>query len=159
MNLLDGVNKSERGGIRSAHLAIRVRLPCIQSPEPRSERRKKRRASAPLPLSEPVPRVPRRSGVMVQYEEPLPRGKSSATKAVLKGLVGDGLLPPNTDPSRPVWIAPMPEEREPQSPSGYVMSLARLHERGFGIPAGRFVRALCHHYKVERHNFAPNSIS
>jgi len=35
----------------------------------------------------------------------------------------------------------------------------RLHERGFGIPAGRFLRALCHHYGVELHNFAPNAIS
>ena len=58
-----------------------------------------------------------------------------------------------------MWITPTPEEREPQPPSGYVVSLARLHEWGFGIPAGRFIRALCHHYKVELHNFYPNSIS
>ena len=92
--------------------------------------------SAPLPLSEPAPRVPRRSSAMAQYEEPLPWGKSSATEAVLKGLVNDGLLPPNSDPSRPVWIVPTPVEREPKPPSGYVVSLARLHERGFGIPTG-----------------------
>ena len=76
-----------------------------------------------MPSFEPVPRVPRRSGVMVQYEEPLPRGKSSATKAVLKELVGDGLLPPNTDPSRPVWIALWAEEVVPRPPSGYIVSL------------------------------------
>ena len=35
----------------------------------------------------------------------------------------------------------------------------RLHQRGFSVPAGRFVRALCYHYGVELHNFAPNSIS
>ena len=95
---------------------------------------------------------------MVQYEEPLPWGKSSATEAVLKGLVDDGLLPPNTDPSWPVWIALMLEEREPRPPSGYILSLMRLHERGFGVPAGRFMRALCDHYKVVLHNFAPNAI-
>ena len=102
------VDKSERGGIRLAHLAIGfhlpylLRLPYTQSLEPRSERRKKRRVSAPLPSSDPVSHVPRRSGVMVQYEEPLPWGKYSAIEAVLKGLVSDGLLPPNSDPSRPV---------------------------------------------------------
>jgi hypothetical protein len=43
--------------------------------------------------------------------------------------------------------------------SGYVVSLARLHEWGFGVPADRFIRALCHHYMVELHNFYTNSIS
>ena len=35
----------------------------------------------------------------------------------------------------------------------------RLHERGFGVPVGRFMRALCEYYVVELHNFSPNSIS
>ena len=39
------------------------------------------------------------------------------------------------------------------------MSLVRLHERGFGIPVSRFMRALCEHYGAELHNFGPNSIS
>ena len=112
-----------------------------------------------MPSSEPVPRIPRRSGVMVQYEEPLPWGKSPATEAVLKGLVDDGLLLPNTDPSRSVWVAPRAEEVVLKPPSGYIMSLVRLHELGFGVPAGRFIRALCDHYGVELHNFASNSIS
>jgi len=47
----------------------------------------------------------------------------------------------------------------PKPPSGYVVSLARLHERGCGVPANNFIRALCHHYGVELLNFAPNSIS
>ena len=50
-------------------------------------------------------------------------------------------------------------ETDSKPPTGYVISLARLHERGFGIPAGRFLRALCRHYEVELHNFAPNAIS
>ena len=77
----------------------------------------------------------------------------------MKGLVSDGLLPPNSDPSWPVWIALRAEESEPKPPSGYIESLVRLHEWGFGVPAGRFVRALCDYYRVELHNFAPNSIS
>jgi len=39
------------------------------------------------------------------------------------------------------------------------VSLARLHEWGFGVPADRFIRALSHHYMLELHNFYTNSIS
>ena len=39
------------------------------------------------------------------------------------------------------------------------MSLVWLHERGFGVPVGRFMRVLCDYYGVELHNFGPNSIS
>ena len=77
----------------------------------------------------------------------------------LEALVTEGLLLPNSDPTWLVWIVPTPEEREPKPPSGYVVSLAWLYERGFGVPAGKFIRALCHHYGVELHNFTPNSIS
>jgi hypothetical protein len=34
-----------------------------------------------------------------------------------------------------------------------------FHERGFGVPANHFMRALLHYYKVELHHLAPNSIS
>ena len=50
-------------------------------------------------------------------------------------------------------------ETDLKPPTGYDVSLVRLHERGFGIPASWFLRALCHHYGVELHNFAPNAIS
>ena len=60
---------------------------------------------------------------------------------------------------RPAWIPPRPEETEPNPPDGYIVSLVRLHERGFGIPVNRFMRALCNYYGVELHNFSPNSIS
>jgi hypothetical protein len=40
-----------------------------------------------------------------------------------------------------------------------VVSFVRFHERGFMVPASRFMRALNHHYGVELHNFAPNVIS
>jgi hypothetical protein len=32
-------------------------------------------------------------------------------------------------------------------------------ERGFTVPASRFMRGLCHYYGVELHNFDPNVIS
>ena len=90
--------------------------------------------------------------------DPVSWGRSTTDTPYLETLVAAGLLPVNTDPTRPVWIAPG-SETEPNAPSGYVVSLACLHERGFSFPAGRFVRALCHHYGVELHNFAPNTIS
>jgi hypothetical protein len=39
------------------------------------------------------------------------------------------------------------------------MSFVSFHERGFGVPAGRFMRAILHVYGVELHNLSPNSIS
>jgi hypothetical protein len=54
---------------------------------------------------------------------------------------------------------PSERERVPNPPYGYVVSFIRFHERGFTAPASRFMRALCYHYDVELHNFAPNAIS
>ena len=65
----------------------------------------------------------------------------------------------NISSERPAWIPPWLEETKPNPPEGYVVSLVRLHERGFGVPVGRFMRALCEHYGAELHNFGPNSIS
>jgi hypothetical protein len=47
----------------------------------------------------------------------------------------------------------------PNPPYSYVVSFIRFHERGFTGPASRFMRAVCYHYSVELHNFAPNAIS
>ena len=90
--------------------------------------------------------------------EAAPWKPSIASSHYLEGLVENGLLPPNVDGAPPVWISPG-SASEPNPPEGYVVSLARLHERGFGVPAGQFLRGLCFHYKVELHNFSPNSIS
>ena len=65
----------------------------------------------------------------------------------------------HTSLERPAWIPPRLEETEPNPPKGYIVSLVRLHERGFGIPVSRFMRALCEYYGAELHNFSPNSIS
>jgi hypothetical protein len=50
-------------------------------------------------------------------------------------------------------------EADPTPPPGYVVSFIPFHERGFGVPASRFMRALLHYYRVELHNFNPNSIA
>jgi len=94
----------------------------------------------------------------VQLVDLVPWGRSTTDQQYLESLVASGLLAANNDPARPIWIAPR-SETTPNPPSGYVVSLAWLHERGFGVPASRLIRALCHHYRVKLHNFAPNAIS
>ena len=95
---------------------------------------------------------------MSDVQEPLSWGKSTATAAVLEQLVAERLLPMNNNSERPAWIPPRPEETEPNPPDGYIVSLMRLHEKGFALPVGRFMRALCDYYGLELPNFGPNSI-
>ena len=77
---------------------------------------------------------------------------------MLQSLVDGGLLRPVTDPARLEWIAPY-GEREPRPCDGYIVSFVSFHERGLGVPADWFMRALPHYYGVELHNFNPNSIA
>jgi hypothetical protein len=83
---------------------------------------------------------------------------STVTASDLEELVGEGLLRPLTDEQRPEWIPPMGGVA-PSPPPGYVVSFISFHERGFGVPTGRFMRAILFHYGVELHNLTPNSIS
>jgi hypothetical protein len=76
----------------------------------------------------------------------------------LETLVADGLLHPLSSEPQPEWMAPA-SEADPTPPPGYVVSFIPFHERGFGVPASRFMQALLHHYGVELHNFNPNSIA
>jgi hypothetical protein len=76
----------------------------------------------------------------------------------LEALVADGLLHPLSGGPQPEWMAPT-SEVDPTPPPGYVVSFIPFHERGFGVPASRFMRALLHYYGVELHNFNPNSIA
>jgi hypothetical protein len=52
-----------------------------------------------------------------------------------------------------------PSRAAPSPPPGYVLSFVSFHERGFGVPASRFMRAILHVYGVELHNLSPNSIA
>ena len=87
-----------------------------------------------------------------------PWGPSDVLEETLQSLVDDGLLRPVTDPNWPEWIAPG-DEPEPRPCDGYIVSFVSFHERGLGVPADRFMRALPHYYDVELHNFNPNSIA
>jgi hypothetical protein len=90
---------------------------------------------------------------------PLSWERSTATTLALGQLVAGGQLAANEDGQPAEWIVPSERERAPNPPYGYVVSFIIFHERGFTAPASRFMRALCYHYGVELHNFAPNAIS
>jgi hypothetical protein len=83
---------------------------------------------------------------------------STVTLEDLQALVIEGLLHPLSDGPQPEWLAPG-SEADPTPPPGYVVSFTPFHERGFGMPECRFMRALPHYYGVELHNFNPNSIA
>jgi hypothetical protein len=85
--------------------------------------------------------------------------RSTVTRLALNQLVIGGQLAANEDGQPAEWIVPPERERAPNPLRGYVVSFVRFHERGFMALAIRFMRALCHHYGVELHNFAPNTIS
>jgi hypothetical protein len=91
--------------------------------------------------------------------DPLAWERSTATPLAPGQLVARGQLAANEDRQPAKWIGPSERERVPNPPYGYVVSFIHFHERGFTAPASRFMRALCYHYGVELHNFAPNAIS
>jgi hypothetical protein len=83
---------------------------------------------------------------------------STVTVDDLDALVAEGLLRPLSSDSQLEWMPP-PSGAAPSPPPGYVVSFVSFHERGFGVPASRFMRAILHVYRVELHNLSPNSIS
>jgi hypothetical protein len=85
--------------------------------------------------------------------------QSTVTRLALGELVTTGQLAAHEDGCPVEWIVPPAGDRAPNPPEGYAVSFVRFHERGFNAPVSRFMRALCHYYSVELHNFAPNAIS
>ena len=73
-------------------------------------------------------------------------GGSNITSRRLEGLVRCGLLRPQSAIQE--WLLPG-DEGEPVPPEGYVVSFAIFHERGFRVPAHRFLRGLLDYYEVE----------
>jgi hypothetical protein len=72
--------------------------------------------------------------------------RSSVNRLALSELVSAGQLAANEEGRPAEWIVPPAGDHAPNPPEGYVT-------------ASRFMRALCHRYSVELHNFAPNAIS
>jgi hypothetical protein len=91
--------------------------------------------------------------------DPLAWERSTVTPLALTQLVAGGQLAADKDGQPAEWIMAPERERAPNPPYGYVVSFVRFHECGFTALASRFMRALCHHYGVELHNFVPNVIS
>jgi hypothetical protein len=65
--------------------------------------------------------------------------RSTVSREQLLRLVEAGQLPPLTEAVE--WIVPA-DESVPHSPRGYVVSFVAFHERGFSVPADRFIRVL-----------------
>jgi hypothetical protein len=57
------------------------------------------------------------------------------------------LLRPLSGDPQPEWMAP-PSRAASSPPPGYVLSFVSFHERGFGVPASHFMRAILHVYEV-----------
>ena len=55
------------------------------------------------------------------------------------------------------WLVPGRED-SPKPPKGYVVSFVAFHERGFSVPAGRFIRAVLWEYGLELQHLNPNGI-
>ena len=71
---------------------------------------------------------------------------SSITPRRLEGLVHRGLLRPLT--TNEEWRLPGNED-VPSPLEGYVESFAHFHERGFAIPAHKFLRRLLDYFQVK----------
>jgi hypothetical protein len=91
--------------------------------------------------------------------DPLAWDHWTVTRLALNHLVSAGQLAANEDGRPAEWLVPPARDQAPNPPNGYVVSFVHFHERGFMAPVSRFMRALCYHYGVELHNFAPNAIS
>jgi hypothetical protein len=68
---------------------------------------------------------------------------STISRKQLLRLVEEGQLPPLNEAVE--WIVPA-DESVPRPPRGYVVSFVAFHERGFSVPAGRFIRGVLFAY-------------
>jgi hypothetical protein len=132
-----------------------ARLP-LRFPQPEGIAKERKPRTLPAPPPPPFLGDGRPGG---RHSARATRGLSPSTVTVddLEALVADGLLRPLSGDPQPEWIAPL-SGAAPSPPPGYVLSFVSFHERGFGVPASRFMRAILHFYGVELHNLSPNSI-
>ena len=81
--------------------------------------------------------------------------RSNITSQRLEGLIRRGLLRPLSAFTE--WLLPGDED-EPSPLEEYVVSFALFHERGFAVPAHKFLRGLLDYYQVELQHLNPNGI-
>jgi hypothetical protein len=84
-----------------------------------------------------------------------PWESSTVTTAKLTALVNRGLLRPRTS-ARELLVPG--NEVEPRPPTRYMVSFLAYHVRGFAMPAHKFLREILHHFDLELHALAPNSL-
>jgi hypothetical protein len=152
MGLAQAFIYSEEGPMVVLYSTARLLL-WFPQPEGIARERKPRTLSA----SPPPPSLgDGRAGNLVLPRDPWPF--STVTADDLDALFADGLLRPLSGDPQPEWMVPS-SGAAPSPPSGYVLSFVSFHERGFGVPASRFMRVILHFYGVELHNLNPNSIA
>ena len=71
-------------------------------------------------------------------------------------LVARGQLPPLTEAVE--WIVPNTDDRRPDCPDGYIVSFVSFHERGFSVPASRFLRGVLYENGLELQHLNPNGV-
>jgi hypothetical protein len=81
--------------------------------------------------------------------------QSNVSRKQLLRLVEAGQLPPLTTIVE--WKVPS-DESVPRPPRGYVVSFMAFHERGFSVPAGRFIRGVLFEYGLQLQHLNPNNI-
>jgi hypothetical protein len=102
-------------------------------------------------IAETVRRLP----AVARSNPTYPWESSTVTATKLTAHVIRGLLRPRT--SAREWLVPG-NEAEPRPPPGYVVSFLAYHARGFAMPAHMFLREILHHFDLELHALAPNSL-
>jgi hypothetical protein len=80
---------------------------------------------------------------------------SMVTEEQIQSLVDRGLLRPKAQ----VGWRPAAGEAFPTEGTGETVVFLVHIERGFGVPAGDFLRGLLHFYRIELVHLAPNSIT
>jgi hypothetical protein len=81
--------------------------------------------------------------------------RSNVSREQLLHLVEAGQLPPLTEVVE--WIVPA-DESVPRPPSGYVVSFVVFRERGFSVPADRFIHRVLFAYGLQLQHLNPNNI-
>jgi hypothetical protein len=70
-------------------------------------------------------------------------------------LVTARQLPPLTDTGE--WRVPK-DESVPRPPRGFVVLFVAFHKRVFSVPAGRFIRAVLHEYRLLLQHLNSNNV-
>jgi hypothetical protein len=80
--------------------------------------------------------------------------RSNVSREQLLRLIEVGQLPPLA--ASVEWK--FPGDESVSRPKGFVVSFVAFHERGFSVPAGRFIRSVVFEYGLQLQHLNPNNI-